>query len=70
MRKHSIIYQDILMACFKQDTDNETSLHVEAEIRRQALEDELADLKDRHEQVRWQNFTKSFNKPFNTYIRY
>jgi len=34
-----------------QDLDNETLLHIDAENRRQALEDELEFLKQVHEQV-------------------
>ena len=39
------------MNCVVQDLDNETLLHVDAENRRQTLEEELEFLKQVHEQV-------------------
>lgn len=39
------------MLCVVQDLDNETLLHVDAENRRQTLEEELEFLRQVHEQV-------------------
>ena len=39
------------MTCLRQDLDNETLLHIDAENRRQTLEEELEFLKQVHEQV-------------------
>ena len=40
-----------LLRCLRQDLDNETLLHIDAENRRQTLEEELEFLKQVHEQV-------------------
>jgi len=45
--------QPLMIVCYeKQDLDNETLLHIDAENRRQTLEEEIEFIKSVHEQVR------------------